>query len=496
MSILIVLPILIPMTAGVVCIILRRSPGLQQGLAIVAGILLCAAAAGLHAAILGHGPLASQMGGWPAPFGITLVADRLASLMVLSAAIVGLAAIIYSTETIENSVHVLGPYPLMLFLLAAACGSFLTGDLFNLYVWIELLLVASFVLLAVRGERLRPDGAIRYVVLSMIASFLLLASVGLLYGLTGTLNLADLARLVASGRSIDFLAPVAVLFLVALGIKAAVFPWFFWLPGAYSQVPTGVAALFAGVLTKVGVYAILRMTTLVFFPAFPWFGTLLVVLGGLTLLAGALMAVAEQDWRRVLCFLLIADIGYILMGVGLADADALAAAVFFTLHVMITTTALFLITGLVGRYGGSYDLEALGGLYNRRPLLALLFLIAALSVVGIPPLSGFVAKLALVSAGLESGAYITVGTVLVGTVVLLHAVVRLWTDAFWKPAAHELPTAVEASPTAVLPIALLASLIVLMGVLGGPLVELAREAGRELGEPARYIRAVLRDPSR
>jgi multicomponent Na+:H+ antiporter subunit D len=503
MNVLLVLPLLIPLTAAALSLLAWNSRRLQRGLAVAATAALLAAGLVLLGS-LWQGPRiqATQMGGWPAPYGITLVADLFSAIMVVLAGLMGLAVAVYSLASMDAPRESFGYYPLLHVLLMGVCGAFLTGDLFNLYVWFEVMLMASFVLLALGGEPAQLRGAIKYVTLNLLASALFLAAVGILYGVAGTLNLADLAYKLNSGAARPGLVTtLAMLFLIAFGIKAAVFPLFFWLPASYHTPPVAVSAIFAGLLTKVGVYALIRVFTLLFVQDMAFTHGLITVLAGVTMVTGVLGAAAQYEFRRILSFHIISQIGYMILGLGLfglAASDelrlmALAGSVFYIVHHIIVKTNLFLVSGVAQRIGGSFELKHLGGLYRGYPGLAVLFLIPALSLSGMPPLSGFFAKLILVRAGLEMGQYAVIAAALVVGLLTLFSMTKIWTEAFWKPAPDAEVAASEPPRglgTLLLPIGVLTLLTVLIGLAAGPLYELAAEAAEQLMDRDAYIQGV------
>jgi multicomponent Na+:H+ antiporter subunit D len=393
--------------------------------------------------------------------------------------------------SIDQQREAFGYYPLLHILLMGVCGAFLTGDIFNMYVWFEVMLIASFVLLALGSERPQIEGAIKYVTLNLMSSAIFLAAVGILYGVVGTLNMADLAVKLPEVAPPGLVTTLAMLFLVAFGVKAAVFPLFFWLPASYHTPPVAVSAIFAGLLTKVGVYALIRVFTLLFVQNVGYTHTLILVIAGLTMLTGVLGAVAQNEFRRILSFHIVSQIGYMIMGLGLFTRLALAGSVFYIVHHIIVKTNLFLVSGVAYRLHGTGELKDLGGLYQAHPMLALLFLIPALSLAGLPPLSGFFAKLALLQAGLEVGQYIIVVVALAVGLLTLVSMTKIWAEAFWKPATHP-PASIVLSPrTLLLPIAMLATLTVLIGLAAGPLFALSMQAADQLLNPRDYIQAVL-----
>jgi multicomponent Na+:H+ antiporter subunit D len=497
MKLLLVLPILIPLAAAAVSM-LNRKRLVQRRLGIAGSGALLAASLALLAEVRAGGILVTQIGSWPAPFGITLVADLFSAMMVAVAALVGFTVSVYSTATVDAQREAFGWYPLFQILLMGVCGAFLTGDIFNLYVWFEVMLIASFVLMALGGERGQIEGAMKYVTLNLMASALFLAAVGILDGIAGTLNMADLARKLPQLNQPGLVTTLSLLFLVAFGIKAAIFPFFSWLPASYHTPPVAASAIFAGLLTKVGVYALIRVFTLLFVHDVPYTHSLILAISGLTMITGVLGAVAQNEFRRILSFHIVSQIGYMIMGLGLFTKLAIAGSVFYIVHHIIVKTNLFLISGASYRIAGTFQLAGLGGMYRFYPGLSILFLIAAFSLAGIPPLSGFFAKFVLVKAGLDIGQYTIVGVALGVSLLTLFSMLKIWNQAFWKPKPGGVPEA-DSRPAAapanlVGPIALLAALTVLIGAGAEPLMRLSLQAADQLMNPAIYIEAVLGAP--
>ncbi len=495
MSLLVALPILVPLTTAALAFAAWRSPRAQAVLSLAGGAGLLASTVALVVAVHRQGILSLQAGDWPAPFGITLVADGLGALMALLAGIIGVAVLVSSLDDVDRARKAYGYHPLVHVLLAGVCGAFLTGDLFNLYVWFEVLLIASFVLLTLGGRREQVKGGLHYVALNLISSALFLAGAGLLYGLAGTLNLADLSVRLARADDPGLVTTAALLFFAAFGIKAAVFPVFFWLPASYHTPPAAVSALFAGLLTKVGVYALFRVFTLLFRQDVPFTHGLIVVVAAATMVSGVLGAASQSHVRRILAFHIVSQIGYMLLGLGLFVPLALAGGIFYVAHHILVKTNLFLLGGVVGRLGGTEELPRAGGLWARRPLLALLFLVPALSLAGIPPLSGFHAKLLLVRAGLDEGRWVIVGVALAVSLLTLYSMTKIWNEAFAKARPAGIPAAPIGRGALALrlaPSVALAGLTLLVGLAPGLLFVLAERAAEQLLDPRAYVAAVLR----
>ena len=495
MNTLLVLPISIPFVFAIASIINWGNRQLHRLLALAGALAMLGVAVVLLWQVETNGILSTHIGNWPPPFSIILVADLLSAIMVLLTAIIGLAVIVYSLASMDDEREHFGYYPLIMIFLMGMDGAFLTGDLFNLYVWFEIMLIASFALLTLGGERAQLEGGIKYFALNLLISAFFLTGVGFLYSITGALNMADLARKLAGMQGNGLVTVVAIFFLMAFGIKAAVYPMFFWLPASYHTAPVAVSAIFAGLLTKVGVYAMIRVFTLLFVQQTSYTHELLLLIAGFTMFTGVLGAVAKNEFRRILAFHSISQIGYMIMGLGLFTPLGLAGAIFFMIHHSIVKGNLFLISGVVKRISGSYDLYQLGGLYRSRTFLAILFFIPAFSLAGLPPLSGFWAKFTLVRAALEKNQYAIAGVALLVSLLTALSMTKIWAAAFWKPQPEATPPLATLSVVDrrayYLPVIGLVLLTVLVGLVAEPVIRLTLEAANQLYDPQIYIRAVL-----
>jgi multicomponent Na+:H+ antiporter subunit D len=440
-SVLAPMPVMLPLLGAAAALLVGgRHPAVQRTLS----ILVLAAVLTVSVVLLliadADGAAAVSVGGWPVPLGIVLVVDRLSALMLVVAATVALGVLVFAVgqgaadgdeETPISIFH-----PTFLVLIAGVANAFLAGDLFNLYVGFEILLTASYVLLTLGGSAPRIRAGITYIVVSLLSSLIFLAAIALVYAATGTVNLAQLA-----GRLADLPDGTQLLLqsmlLIAFSIKAAVFPLSAWLPDSYPTAPAPVTAVFAGLLTKVGVYAIIRTQTLLF-PGGA-FDQVLMWAALATMIIGILGAVAQTDIRRILSFTLVSHIGYMIFGIALASTAGLAGAIFYVVHHIAIQTTLFLVAGLVERQGGSTSVDRLGGLAKASPLLAVLYFVPAMNLAGIPPFSGFVGKLGLLEAGVADGAWLPVVLVAGGaltSLLTLVAIARVWNRAFWRPPAQ------------------------------------------------------------
>jgi multicomponent Na+:H+ antiporter subunit D len=492
---LLVCPIVIPLAAAVIGFAGRGSERTQRAVSLAGAVGLSAVAAGLLSTVWRDGIASVQIGRWPAPYGITLVADHLSAAMVAVSALIGLATVIYAFGDTPHGQLSKALHPLLHALLAGVCGAFLAGDIFNLYVWFEVMLIASLALLVLGGSPAQLDGAVRYAALSLIATTLLLSGIGLLYGLTGTLNMADLHLRVQEVEDQGLLTLVAMVFIVAFGLKSAVFPLFFWLPASYHTPQTAVSAVFAGLLTKVGVYALIRFFTLIFRHDVGYTHELLLWVAGLTMVTGVLGAASQSELRRILSFHIISQIGYMILGLALFTTLGLLGGIFYVIHHIIVKANLFFVSGAVNRLAGSTDLRTLGGLYRDKPLLAALFFVPAFSLAGFPPLSGFWAKLLLIQASVERDEFVLAGVALVVGLLTVFSMTKIWLNAFWKARPDEAGPTPSFSPQRrwllLAPIATLATITLAIGLYPRPLYVLAERAATELMDPSIYVEAVL-----
>ena len=498
MSWLVPLPALLPIAGAGLAVAVSRSPRVQRTISVaVLGLVLAVSVALLVGT--DEAPLVVNVGGWAAPVGISLVADRLSTLMLVVSSSVTLCVLVYSLAQGLNDGDAEAPvaiyHPTYLILVAGVSIAFLTGDLFNLYVGFEVLLVASYVLLTMGGTPPRIRAGTIYVVVALLSSVIFLIAVAITYSATGTINMAQLAVRLPDIEPGTRLV-IHSLLLTAFAIKAAIFPLSAWLPDSYPTAPAPVTAVFAGLLTKVGIYAILRTQTLLFNDA--RMDTIMMWAALATMLVGILGAVAQSDIKRLLSFTLVSHIGYMVFGIALSSVAGLSGAIFYVVHHITVQTALFLVVGLIERRGGTTSLNRLGGMARLAPVLAVLFLVPAFSLSGIPPLSGFLGKLGLLQAGLAEAtplAYLLVAGGLITSLLTLYVVVKAWNKAFWQPPLEE-PPAVRMPRGMVGPAAALVAMGLAITIFAGPLYTLTDRAAVDLLGQTSYINAVLTDGER
>jgi multicomponent Na+:H+ antiporter subunit D len=492
---ILVLPLLVPLVTAVIALILRRAEGPQKAVSVLGSAAHLGVSIWLLVDVIQNGVRATAFGNWPMPFGITFVADHLAAIMLVISTIISFTVVIYSLADTDRERLKFSFHPFFQILMVGVCGSFLTGDMFNLYVWFEVMLIASFSLIVLGNEKDQLKGGIKYVALNLVSSMFFLAGVGLLYGLTGTLNMAEMAVALREVDNDGLVTTIAMFFIIAFGVKAAVFPLFFWLPDSYHTPTVAVSAIFAGLLTKVGVYAFFRVFTLLFVQDVGYTHQLLLWIAGLTMVTGVLGAAAQMEFRRVLSFHIISQIGYMIMGLALYTPLALIGGVFYIVHHIIVKTNLFLVSGVARHYGGTMDLDRLGDLYRHRPYLSMLFLIPAFSLAGFPPLSGFWAKVILAKAGFDAGAYVIVAVALLVGLLTLYSMSKIWMYAFLskQPEGETVRVATSPLPSAflIIPIMILAAITLTISFYAFPFYNIAEVAALELLDPSVYINAVL-----
>ncbi|NOX30854.1 MAG: Na+/H+ antiporter subunit D [Actinobacteria bacterium] len=491
MRVLIALPILIPMTASAITLLTMRTGRLQRAVSIGASAATLAASVALLVRIEAEGVTAVGVGGWAPDVGIALVADLFACLLLVVSHIAIFSVLVYSVGHPRTRDSGTVFHPLYLAMTAGVSLAFLTGDLFNLFVAFEILLTASYALLTLGGRREQIRPAMTYIVISLVASLLFITAIGLIYAATGTVNLAKLAVELEQLPG-DVRTALGLLLLVVFGTKAAVFPLFFWLPDSYPTAPSPVSAVFAGLLTKVGVYAIIRSQTLLFPRDEPWW--LLSIVAGTTMFIGVLGAVAQQDMKRILSFHIVSQIGYMIMGVALFSVAGVAAAIFYLMHHIPVKTSLFLLEGIVEQTAGSSRLDRVSGIARSRPVVAALFMIVAMSLAGIPPLSGFIGKFALLQASVEDDQWIIVVVALVVSILTLFSMTKIWNAVFWgQPSTGLAPLAsnVDSHRSMLAATAGLVMLTLAIAAGAGPLYDLSERAATDLLIRGPYLDAIF-----
>jgi multicomponent Na+:H+ antiporter subunit D len=485
------LPVVLPLVAALVILLLRRpSTGRRWLVGSVLGVLLLLAV-GLLGQALTSGPLVLRVGGWPLPFGIALVADSLAAIMLSLAAFTALACALYGfAEAPPEQEHPLR-LPLLLFLVAGINLSFLTGDLFNLFVSFEVMLLASYGLLTLETDAHESRGALPYLTINLVGSALFLACCGLAYGLLGTLNFAEMIVRTEVLAGDPRLTLLGLLLLLVFALKAGVFPLYYWLPSSYPILPPPLAAFFAGMLTKVGVYVLMRIFGTVFPPSESALHDLLAWAAGFTMVFGVLGAVGQSSVRVILSYHIVSQIGFMVLAIGLHSTFAFTAAIFYIIHHIVVKASLFLAGGIITRANGTDELANTAGLWRVAPWIGILFLVQALSLAGLPPLSGFWGKLMIIAEGARQREWVLVALSLLASVLTLMSMLKIWLGAFWKAEASPAPRLDRRTRGMTAAGLGMAAVSLCIGLGAEFFLRISRRAAEETLDRPAYVRTVL-----
>ncbi|WP_332276807.1 Na+/H+ antiporter subunit D [Bacillus pumilus] len=492
MNNLMILPILIPLLAATLLIFMNKNILLSRGFSVFASLSAIVCNVYLVQTIFTSGIQTLYLGGWKAPFGIALVADQFAALLVLTASVVGLVTVLFSFQTIGKEKERLFYYSGVQFLLAGVSGAFLTGDIFNLFVFFELLLMASYMLIVLGGSKPQLRESLKYIVFNIISSALFIVGVACLYAVTGTLNMADLSVKIAESGQTGLITVISILFMIVFGLKAGIFPLYFWLPGSYHAPPAAISALFGALLTKVGLYAIARVFTLIFIHDTGFTHTLMAWLAALTVIFGVIGSLAYSDVQKIVIYNIVTAVGVILFGIAANTPASLQGAIYYLIHDMVIKGALFMLAGALFVYAGTNHLKKMGGLIQSKPLLGWMFFISALSLAGIPPLSGFVGKLKIVEGGFSAG-YMTFSIlVLLSSLLVLYSIMRIFTLAFWGE-EQDTRRRKPSIKGMVYPGVMLVILSLAIGLGTEFISPYINQAAEMLSTPEKYIQAVLKE---
>mgnify|MGYP002621002384 CR=1 FL=1 len=503
MESLIILPVLLQGFIAIALMFTWQHSKFHRAISVGGNLLSVVLSGLLFYHVYHHGALAFQAGSWAAPYGVTFIADLLSASVLLISQIAGLAVSWFTSPSMIGQRQRFGYFAIFHFLLMGLAGAFIAGDLFNLYVWFELIIISSFVLLTLGGKRAQIEGAVKYFTLNMLASIVFLTAIALLYGATGTLNLAELSLVVPKLENQSYVQLVAVIFFTGFGIKAGVFPLYFWLPASYHAPPTPISAIFAGLLTKVGVYALLRMFTLVF-TVEGFNQQLMLWTAAFTIIFGGIGALVQKNMLKAFAYLIVCHIGYMIAGLGLSSEESIAGSVYYMFHDIIAKTNLFLIAGLMIRMSASAQLSEMGGLLNRYPKYVFLFAITLFSLIGIPPLSGFWPKIYLFKAAfLSESSTVMFGAIaafIFATFITLIVIIRIWNRAIAGEVRTDKTDATETKWLESLskkerwnyfiPIGVLSVVTLFLGFGAEFLGQITQRIAYELLNPVEYIRAV------
>jgi len=486
-------PIILPFFFAMLLLFIPKKVKAQRTLTVIALIATIIAASYLLTVVKSEGIRSVTLGSWPAPFGITMVSDMLSVLLVLSATVITLFVVLYSFRAIGEEREKFYYYPAVLFMLTGVNGAFTTGDIFNLFVFFEVLLMSSYVLIVLGGEKVQLRESIKYLLVNVISSAIFVITVALLYSVVGTLNMADISMKIGEVGQPGILTVIAILFMVVFGLKGAIFPLYFWLPGSYAAPPVPVLTLFGALLTKVGVYAIMRTYNLFFIYDKGFTHEVLMIIALLTIVAGCIGALAYFDIKQIIIYNIIIAVGVILFGASLSNETAMTGAVFYLIHDILIKGALFLLIGVIATVTGTTNLRKMGGLMKSHPALGWVYLIAAFGLAGIPPLSGFTGKLLIVQGGFEEGQLWGSIIILASSLVVLLSVIRIFIYAFWGEAHPFKAIGKDQYKKLFTPAVILTCITILYGVGSEFLIPYMHDAGLVLHQPSIYTDAVLKE---
>ncbi|OME87533.1 Na+/H+ antiporter subunit D [Paenibacillus sp. FSL A5-0031] len=492
MNNLLVFPLLIPLCTAVILLFFKNSVTGQRWVSAIGMLFNLAAAIVLIYQVKTEGIQTLHMGGWLPPYGIVFVGDMLAALLVLATSIVGTFCLFFTFGTIGKEREKYYFYPFYQFLLVGVSGSFLTGDLFNLFVCFEVMLISSYALIVLGGTKKQLRETLKYILINILSSTLFVAAVAYLYGVVGTLNMADLSQRIAEVGQSGVLNVIAILFMIVFSLKAGLF-LFFWLPGSYSAPPAAVSALFGALLTKVGVYALIRTFTLIFYhePAIThhWMAWM----AAATMVLGAFGAAAYSDIGRILNYNVIISVGFLAFGLAVSSKEALDGVVFYLLHDMVAKALLFIIGGMLMYIAGTGRLKEMGGLIKRYPFMGWMFFITALAIAGIPPLSGFTGKLLIIMGGFQEKYFWLTAVSLASSFIVLYSLIKIFMAAFWGAEMKNTDSLPAVNKGFIVSAAGLCLIVVAMGIGSEWVYQYVSEAGHTLINPAQYIDAVLKE---
>ncbi|MGI2328056.1 Na+/H+ antiporter subunit D [Planococcus sp. YIM B11945] len=490
MTNIIVMPMLLPIVAGVLLIFLRTYGRTQAWI----GIGVMAGTAGIAGYLLNeiqkNGILRLDFGGWAPPFGISFVADSFSVLLVLTSSIVAAICLLYALFATSKAQSTMYFYPTALFLVAGVNGSFLTGDLFNLFVCFEVMLLSSYVLLTLGGSKTQLREAIKYVTINIVSSWFFLVALAYLYGVAGTLNMAHLSVRVAEVGQGPLLTTISIVFLVVFSLKAGLL-LYYWLPGSYSAPPIVTSALFGALLTKVGVYAMFRIFSLIFYHQPEITHTIIGIMAALTLIGGSLGAIAFDDIRKIAAYNVVIAVGFMMVGLAVSTPNSFEGATYYLIHDMVVKALLFLLVGTMITLTGTAQIGKMSGMIKNYPVLGWSFFIAMLSLAGVPPLSGFIGKVLVSEGAIEAGAYGLLALALLSSLFILYSLLRIFKNSFWGETIISRDEQVPVKKGFLVPIVLLVLLTVGIGLGVEGLSIYVTDAANTLANPTIYIDAVL-----
>lgn len=492
MNNLVILPLLIPLITGVTLIFFNKQITVQKWISGMSAFIHLLVVLYLVQQVHQEGIQTLMLGGWVPPFGIILVADMFAALLVLTTSIVSIACLFYAFRSIGIDREKYYFYAFYQFLITGVTGAFLTGDIFNLFVFFEVMLMSSYVLIVIGGTKVQLRESLKYILVNIVSSVMFVVAVAYLYAVTGTLNMADLSVRIAEDGQSGLLTVISIMFLIVFGMKGALFPLFFWLPGSYSAPPTVISALFGGLLTKVGIYSMFRVFTLIFYHEPGITHNLIAILAAITMIIGVIGAVGQWDARKIIIYNIVTAVGFIVFGLAISSTIALTGAIFYLVHDMIIKALLLLLVGAMITVAGTSNLREMGGLIKFNPLLGWMFFIAALALAGVPPFGGFIGKFLLIQGGLAGEFYLIVALSLLSSLLILYSVMRIFMNGFWGEVKLSKQEQKGTTKGLLYPCLFLLTLSITLGLGAETVYPYISQAAETLMDPSTYINAVLK----
>ncbi|WP_096270656.1 Na+/H+ antiporter subunit D [Paucisalibacillus globulus] len=493
MSNLAVLPIIIPMLAGIIVAFTNKNVKITRFLSKLFSIISLLVAAYVTYEVFLNGSIILETGDWAAPYGIILVADQLSILLILTTNIIAATAAFYAPHSLNIKQETHYYYTFFFLLITGVSGAFLTGDLFNLFVFFEVLLMASYALIVLGGDKVQLRESVKYVLINLFSSMLFVTAVALLYGVVGTVNMAHIAERVAEVEQKGILTTIGVILFFVFGTKAALFPLYYWLPRPYIVPNPVVSALFGALLTKVGIYSILRVFSLIFVYKMDITHESFIWIAGLSMLFGVVGALSTNNIKLIIAYNIIPAIGFIIMGIGIFNQDSLSGSIYYLIHDMIIKSALFLLVGVIAYVAGTSDLRKMKGLIHHYPVIGWLLFISAFVLAGIPPFSGFIGKLLLLRGALSADEVVITIIALLSSLLILYSVMKIFIRGFWGEKDDNKTYTKKVSAGFIMPIVCLLAISVFLG-LGAQFVYPAVDGIAEyLLDPQIYIDSVLKE---
>lgn len=490
MNNILVLPMIIPVIIGIILMFLRPFIRTQRWMSFAVMVVNTGISLYILNIIQSEGVMRLDFGGWLPPYGILFVGDSFSVLLVLTTSIVTAICLLYAFNSIDRARENMFFYPFVNLLVAGVNGSFLTGDLFNLFVCFEIMLLASYALISIGGTKVQLRESLKYVAINVLSSWFFLIGIAYLYGTLGTLNLAHMSARIAESGQTPVLTVISVLFLVVFSLKAGLL-LYFWLPGSYSAPPTAIAALFGALLTKVGIYALFRVFTLLFYHEPSITHTLIGIMAGLTLIGGSIGAIAYNDIRKIISYNVVIAVGFIMVGLAVATPAAIEGSIYYLIHDMIAKGLLFLLGGTMIALTGTSKIGNMSGLIRNYPLLGWMFFIAMLSLGGIPPLSGFIGKLLVGQGTVEAGSYILLALAFLSSIFVIYSLLRIFINAFWGETIISKEDEVPLKKGLIIPCVLFTIATIGLGLGTESIALYVNDAVETLLNPEIYIDAVM-----